>query len=45
MLNSWRGFAEGVLRFVLLTVFVIQVITEKNLCSIGFTSNLRDIFT
>ena len=25
--------------------FVIQVISKKNLCSKGFTGNLRDIFT
>ena len=36
--QSWREFAEGVLR-------AIQVITEKALCSKGFTSNLRNIFT
>ena len=38
------GFVEGILQVAFSTVF-FKVISEKKLCSKGFTSNLRDIFS
>ena len=40
-----EDFAEGVLQGCFIYNFVIQVISEKTLCSKDFTGNLRDIFT
>ena len=41
--DSWRGFAEGILKGVLFTVFVLQVISEKTLSNRDLSRNLREI--